>query len=114
MPDGALASAYNEFDVAGVDRSLFTKWFAFAGVVADRPWQPLILDDRVTKTLNDTLDVTTRAMAGVRDRGERYAAYVAHLHSWSVQLTEAGQPCSAERLEWLMFKHQGKALPRRR
>jgi 8-oxoguanine DNA glycosylase-like protein len=111
---GVLAEAYNGFSLTGVERSLFTKWFAAAGVAPDRPWQPLILDDRVTKTLNDTFDISTRALAGTRDRGARYASYVEHLHAWSIQLTDAGQPCSAQRLEWLMFKHQGRSLPGRR
>jgi hypothetical protein len=111
---GELAEAYSRFAVAGVERALFTSWFFFAGAVAERDWQPLILDDRITKTLNDTLGVTTRAMAGTRDRGQRYASYVEHLHAWSTELTAAGRPCSPERLEWVLFKHQGRALTGRR
>jgi hypothetical protein len=43
--------------------------------------------------------------------GHRYAAYVHHLHAWSDTLREDGADCSAERLEWILVTHNGKALP---
>lgn len=106
---GQIAEAYQGFEVDDLTSAEFTPWFAFAGQVPDRDWQPLILDDAVFKTLNDTLGVTTQAMAGVRDRGQRYAAYVAHLHAWSRELK---RPCSPERLEWILSEHHGRSLPR--
>jgi hypothetical protein len=109
--EGDLASAYTAFSLPGVRRSFFTKWFAFAGHTPGRTWQPLILDDRVLRTLNTTLGVSTRTLAGSRYLGHRYAAYVHHLHAWSGTLREDGADCSAERLEWILFTHNGKALP---
>jgi hypothetical protein len=91
----------------GVRRSFFTKWFAFAGQVAGRDWQPLILDDRVLRTLNHTFGLSTRALAGPRYRGRRYAAYVQHMHRWSRALQDEGVHCSTERLEWIFFAHNG-------
>ena len=41
-----LEQAFDMFTLAGVGRSFFTKWFAFAGRVPDGDWQPLILDRR--------------------------------------------------------------------
>lgn len=43
--------------IHGVGEAFFTKWFAFAGFVPGRDWQPLILDSRVRATLHQTLDV---------------------------------------------------------
>ncbi|MGA5304607.1 hypothetical protein ACPCHT_32180 [Nucisporomicrobium flavum] len=105
--DGNLAGAYTGFSLPGVRRSFFTKWFAFAGRAAGRSWQPLILDDRVLRTLNVTSGLSTTALAGSRSWGRRYAAYVHHMHSWSQALREAGVHCSPERLEWLFFAHNG-------
>jgi hypothetical protein len=104
--DGDLLSAYSDFSLPGVGRSFFTKWFAFAGRVPGRNWQPLILDDRVLRTLNRTLGLSTRALAGSPNWGRRYAAYVEHLHSWG---HEVG--CSADRLEWILFAHNGEPMP---
>lgn len=109
--EGRLDEAYREFSLPGVGRSFYTKWFAFAGHAEDRPRQPLILDDRVFRTLNDTLRVSTVRLAGTRRRDRRYCAYVEHLHRWSNSLHEAGIRCSAERLEWIPFAHNGAALP---
>ena len=39
----------------GINESFFTKWFAFAGIKPGRPWQPLILDRSVWRTLNPCL-----------------------------------------------------------
>jgi hypothetical protein len=105
---GALTDAYDEFSLPGIGRSFFTKWFAFAGRTVGRGWQPLILDDRVLATLNRTLNITTRSLAGSRNWGRRYAAYVDHLHLWSYELNSQGVQCDAERLEWILFRHNGK------
>lgn len=105
---GDLTTAYDEFSLPGVGRSFFTKWFAFAGRAQDRDWQPLILDRRVLATLNHTLGVTTRSLAGSGNWGRRYAAYVDHLHRWSRELGGQGVQCSAERLEWICFQHNGE------
>lgn len=103
---GDLIEAYSGFSVPGVGRSFFTKWFAFAGHLPGRAWQPLILDDRVLRTLNKTLGLSTRALAGSPHWGRRYAAYVEHLHAWSREVH-----CSAERLEWILFAHNGDPMP---
>lgn len=102
---GRLEQAYRSWQVAGVGRSYFTKWFAFAGRAEARPWQPLILDDRVLQTMNITLGVTTRELAGTRRLAKRYRAYVEALHSWSAEL---GGRATPERLEWIMFCHNGE------
>lgn len=109
--EGRLDEAYRGFSLPGVGRSFYTKWFAFAGRTEDRPWQPLILDDRVFRTLNDTLRISTVGLAGTLCRDRRYCAYIEHLHLWSNSLHEAGIQCSAERLEWILFAHNGAALP---
>lgn len=74
-------------------------------------WQPLILDSRVYATLNQTLGVDTRSMAGARFRKARYRAYVETIHLWSEDLSRAGVDIDAERLEWVLFRHNGRALP---
>lgn len=106
-----LETAYREWNVGGVGRSFFTKWFAFVGRVEGRAWQPLILDDRVFATLNETLDVKTSAMAASSNRARRYRAYVEHMHAWTAEL--ATEPTTAdvdaERLEWVLFRHNGEA-----
>lgn len=106
-----LETAYKEWNVGGVGRSFFTKWFAYAGRVDGRAWQPLILDDRVFATLNNTLGAKTSAMAASSNRARRYRAYVEHLHAWAAEL--ATEPTTAdvdaERLEWVLFRHNGEA-----
>lgn len=108
----SLQQAHRDFKLLGVRRAFFTKWFSYAGCVPRREWNPLILDSRVLKTLNRTLHVTTRMMAG-RDRkwAVRCAAYVEHLHGWASDLTTTGCPVDGERLEWIMFEHNGEPLP---
>jgi hypothetical protein len=86
------------------------KWFAFAGRTPGREWQPLILDDRVLRTLNDTFGLSTRTLAGSRNWGARYSAYVRHLRTWSRTLLDEGVDCTAERLEWIFFLHNGGPL----
>lgn len=101
----ALSGAYAGWRAPGVGRSFFTKWFAFAGYVDGRGWQPLILDDRVLATLNNTLGISTRQLAGSPHWPDRYRAYVEHAHRWA---DESGVP--AERVEWVLFKHNGRPL----
>lgn len=109
--DGSLAASYRYFRLRGVRRSFFTKWFTFAGNVDGRPWQPLILDARVHATLNNTMGVDTRTMAGDRRRALRYQAYVVALHSWAEDLrTQGVEDADAQRLEWMMFRHNGADL----
>jgi hypothetical protein len=109
--DGALRQAHEDFRLPGVGQAFFTKWFAFAGYVPDREWQPLILDSRVYASLNKTLGVDTKSMAGSRLRKARYGAYVETMHSWSEDLSRTGLDATPERLEWVLFQHNGKALP---
>ncbi len=101
-----LAEAYNAWDAPGVSRSFFTKWFAYAGRAQARAWQPLILDNRVLATLNDTLGFTTLGLAGgARNWGARYQAYVTTAHHWGHEFP--GGPVPAERVEWVLFAHNG-------
>lgn len=103
-PD-ALAEAYTRWHCAGVGQAFFTKWFTFAGVREGRDWQPLILDARVLRSLNRTLDVTTQNLAGSRRRARRYQSYVETIYKWAA---ETG--VDAQRLEWILFAHNGKKL----
>lgn len=109
--DGDLRQAHQEFRLRGVGQSFFTKWFSYAGFVQDRAWNPLILDRRVLATLNQTLQISTRTMAGDRRRAARYASYVEHLYGWADELTTTDRLVDGERLEWIMFEHNGKPLP---
>lgn len=107
--DGALASAHRGFRLPGVRQPFFSKWFAFAGYRDGREWQPLILDSRVYASLNETLNVSTKSLAGSRRRADRYVAYVAALHAWARQVGIPG--ATGERLEWILFRHRGHELP---
>jgi hypothetical protein len=95
-----------------VGQSFFTKRFGYAGFAPERVWNPLILDSRVLATLNQTLQISTRTMADDRRWAARYASYVEHLYRWADELTTADHPVDGERLEWIMFEHNGKPLPR--
>lgn len=97
-----LADAYRGWRCPGVGPSFFTKWFAYAGRNEDRDWQPLILDVRVYRALNRTLDVRLVDLAGSRSGADRYAAYVAVAHEWAASLR-----MSADRLEWVLFSDNG-------
>lgn len=101
----ALATAHRTWKAEGVGQSFFTKWFSFAGHVAGRSWQPLILDDRVYATLNRTLGVTTRGLAATRSRSAAYEAYVRAMHAWAPLVG-----ADAARLEWIAFVHNGHDL----
>lgn len=101
----ALAEAYDGWRCPGVGPSFFTKWFAYAGRRAGRDWQPLMLDDRVYRALNTTLDVRLVDLAGSRSRAARYRAYVQAVHDWARAL---GVP--AERVEWVLFRDNGRTV----
>ena len=99
-----LVDAYGNWKCPGVGPSFFTKWFAFAGRRAGRSWQPLILDDRVYRSLNRSLDVRLVDLAGSRARSARYRSYVEAVHAWGHELG-----VSAERIEYVLFRDNGIA-----
>lgn len=101
----SLAKAYSSWKCAGVGKSFFTKWFAFAGVKERRPWQPLIMDVRVLNTLNNSLGLTTTQLAGTRLWRRRYQSYVEAVHDWAVE-TET----DPQRLEWVLFMQNGRKI----
>jgi hypothetical protein len=111
LGDGAIEHAHATFRLPGVRQAFFTKWFAFAGRVPNRAWQPLILDSRVYATLNDTLMISTTSLAGSRNKAARYRAYVEAMHAWARDLSADGRTVTAERLEWVLFEHNGKPRP---
>ncbi|QGN49835.1 hypothetical protein GKC29_25430 [Micromonospora sp. WMMC415] len=110
--DGDLVHAYAKFSLPGIGRSFFTKWFAFAGLQPGRSWQPLILDDRVLATLNNSLGISLKLLAKDRRWSRRYASYVRCMHAWSAELNQMDLDCPAERLEWIMFHHKGRPVNR--
>ncbi|WP_251151196.1 hypothetical protein [Cellulosimicrobium sp. Marseille-Q4280] len=103
----ALADAYAGWSCPGVGPSFFTKWFTFAGRREGRAWQPLILDQRVYRSLNGPLDVRLVDLAGHPARSARYRAYVDAMHAWSAELAVA-----ADRLEWILFVDNGRGVTR--
>lgn len=103
-PD-ALAEAYSRWHCAGVRQAFFTKWFTFGGARKGRDWQPLILDARVLRSLNTTLNVATQRLAGSLSRARRYQSYVETVHEWAAETGD-----DAQRLEWILFAHNGKGL----
>ncbi len=109
--DRGIETAHAEFSLPGIRQAFFTKWFAFAGYLPGRAWQPLILDSRVYRTLNLTLGVNTIDMAGTLSRATRYMSYVGHMHDWAQLITSNGCPIDAERLEWIFFARNGRPLP---
>jgi len=120
VPDGWVeievrAASLNHHDVwslRGVGQSPASRWWACAGYVAGRTWQPLILDDRVYATLNRTLMIggTTR-LASSRRRADRYRAYVEAIHRWAVELRLEGRDADAERIAFVLGRHDGGASP---
>lgn len=99
-----LAIAFQDWAVPSVGQSFLTKWFAHAGCVAGRDWQPLILDQRVLRTLNSTLSITTKQLAGTGRRSQRYRAYVDAVHTWA---REDEHGATASWIEWVLFQHNG-------
>jgi hypothetical protein len=104
-----LEDAYRIFHVHGIGRSFFTKWFRFVGRIEGRRWQPLILDNRVLATLNESLHVSTTDLARTNRRAARYRAYVETLHHWAADFRDRGITTDAHRLEWILFCHNGSA-----
>ncbi|MFV8241883.1 hypothetical protein [Mycolicibacterium peregrinum] len=105
--DPALADAHQGFYLPGVREAFFTKWFAFAGFVREREWQPLILDSRVRATLHKTLNVWLNHMSDSHNDPARYIAYLDAIHRWAAKLP---QPMTSTRLEWIMFRHNGATV----
>lgn len=107
VDDPAIAEVHLSFHLSGIGEAFFTKWFAFAGVVRERAWQPLILDSRVRATLHDTLDVWLNRMSDSPNDPARYIAYLNAMHHWAAKLP---QPMTSARLEWMMFTHNGTPI----
>lgn len=107
LDDPAIADVHRRFSLPGVGEAFFTKWFAFAGFVPDRDWQPLILDSRVRATLHKSLDVWLNQLTDSHNDLERYVAYLTAMHRWPVELP---QRTTATQLEWIMFTHNGRAV----
>lgn len=106
-----LQSVAREWDVPGVRQSFYSKWFTFAGYVDERPWQPLILDYRVARTLSRTMGSSLFALTGEkRGYSAEYALYVELLHEWASQMPKE-MSVTASKLEWILFQHNGKELP---
>lgn len=102
---GELAAAYSAWRQGFyVSESFFSKWFAFAGRQAGRSWQPLILDENVWNTLNDTLELTVSDLAGTKNSAAKYQTYVEAVHEW------AGSPDRAQQIEWALFSQNGKPV----
>lgn len=107
VDDPAIADAHQGFYLPGVREAFFTKWFAFAGFVHERDWQPLILDSRVRATLHTSLDVWLNRMTDSHNDPARYIAYINAMHHWAAKLP---QPLNSTRLEWIMFRHNGATV----
>jgi hypothetical protein len=102
--DGGLRVAHGGFMLPGIRESFFTKWFAFAGHTAGRPWQPLILDARVRSTLRVRLECPVQSLTGERGPAARYEGYVDAAHAWGSELGLSG-----ERVEWVLFEDAGSS-----
>lgn len=106
VDDPEIANIHRGFRLPGVGEAFYSKWFAFGGFVADRDWQPLILDSRVRNTLHATLDVWLNQLTDTHRDPERYVAYLGAMHHWAASLP---QPMTATQLEWILFTHNGNA-----
>ncbi|WP_237082874.1 hypothetical protein [Mycobacteroides abscessus] len=107
ITDPVIADTHRQFVLPGIGEAFFTKWFAFAGYVPSREWQPLILDSRVRRTLHDTLDAWLNQLTDVHRNPERYIAYLTAMHQWAAEIP---QPITATQLEWIMFTHNGQPI----
>ncbi|OBJ78719.1 hypothetical protein A9W97_03270 [Mycobacterium gordonae] len=105
--DPSIPAIHRQFSLPGIGEAFFTKWFAFAGFVPGRDWQPAILDSRVRATLHKTLDVWLNQLTDIHRDPERYVAYLTAIHRWSAALP---QPITSTQLEWIMFAHNGKTI----
>lgn len=112
LHDGVLEANHRAWALRGVGQSLASRWWSGAGHVAGRTWQPLVLDDRVYATLNRTLQIGgTARLASSRRRATRYRAYVDAVHRWSVELRLEGVDADAERIVFVLDRHDGGATP---
>lgn len=112
LHDGVLEANHRAWTLRGVGQSLASRWWAAAGQVAGRGWQPLVLDDRVYATLNRTLQIGgTARLAGSRSRAVRYRAYVDAVHRWAVELRLEGREADAERIAFVLERHDSGAVP---
>nr|WP_199344560.1 hypothetical protein [Mycobacteroides chelonae] len=107
ITDPVIADTHRQFVLSGIGEAFYTKWFAFAGYVPGRQWQPLILDSRVRRTLHNTLDTWLNRLTDVHRDPERYIAYLTAMHQWAAELP---QPITAAQLEWIMFAHNGRPI----
>lgn len=108
---GNYGEAYRTMALPGIGPAFFTKWFAFAGHVANNPRNPLILDARVRRTLTQTLSIGADELGGSRvSPATRYVAYIELLHQWADQLRAQGSNVNAEKIEYALFAHNGRPL----
>jgi hypothetical protein len=108
---GDLVTAYRGMRLPGIGPAFFTKWFAFAGSGGNNKYRPLILDARVWRTLTTTLKITPSDLGYRVSPALRYLAYVKLLHQWADGLCQEGITIDAEQLEFVLFAHNGDALP---
>ncbi|SDU35184.1 8-oxoguanine DNA glycosylase OGG fold protein [Jiangella alkaliphila] len=112
LHDGALEENHRAWSLRGVGQSPASRWWAAAGRVDGRSWQPLVLDDRVYATLNRTLLIGgTARLASSRHRAARYRAYVDTVHRWAVELRLEGRDADAERVVFVLERHDGGSTP---
>lgn len=97
------SSAYTTFRMNGVGPAFFTKWFWASTLGAELMLTPLILDDRVWRSLG-SLGWDSRVAAGSRRWGDRYVAYLRALHQWATLIG-----VSPEELEWALFTTAGRS-----
>jgi hypothetical protein len=103
LDDAGLRSVHESWRPPGIGSSFFTKWFAFAGAVPGRAWQPLILDARVVSALDVFSECVPAGPDDRRGSAARYAAYVRVMREWAKELA-----ISAERLEWVLLVQKGR------
>ncbi|WP_116947735.1 8-oxoguanine DNA glycosylase OGG fold protein [Jiangella endophytica] len=112
LHDGVLEANHRAWSLRGVGQSLASRWWTGAGDVTGRAWQPLVLDDRIYATLNRTLLIGgTARLASSRSRADRYRAYVDAVHRWALELRHEGRDADAERIAFVLERHDGGATP---
>ncbi|RIQ31206.1 8-oxoguanine DNA glycosylase OGG fold protein [Jiangella rhizosphaerae] len=112
LHDGALEANHRAWSLRGAGQSPASCWWAAAGYVPGRNWQPLVLDERVYATLNRTLQIGgTARLASSRSRAARYRAYVDAVHRWAVELRLEGRDVDAERIVFVLGLHDGGSTP---
>jgi hypothetical protein len=100
-----LTGAYDGFRLPGIGQSFATRWFALAGRVEGRRWQPLILDAPIRAALELMGLPLYVVSGGRRSRAGGYDSYVQMLHEWAAHLREESPECTAETLEWLLGQY---------